>query len=346
MIKKIYDKVSDIRYHNSHKKAATKALKNIESYRGKTDKKLIALSNEYAKDVLGSKKYAPWLYVYSAFTGTFKEGWIPDNYYGKVIVPKLKGDYGKIGNLNALHGALFDNSSFPDLFYRINGLWLDRNYQVVEDEDVEQKLINGFDKIVFKSDYSERGEGVWVFDSKSANLNEIKNHGNGIIQTYIYQHSFFDQIMSNSVTTLRVTSFIDKKGRVELKACFLRVGRSVDTHVKFNSNIMIPVDINTGHLFKYAITPEWLILNKHPDTNYIFENKIIPNFYKVIESIISLHKKVPFARIIGWDVILNHKGLVKVMEWNGSHNDIKFSEATQGPIFKNLGLEKLWKMDN
>jgi hypothetical protein len=31
---------------------------------------------------------------------------------------------------------------------------------------------------------------------------------------------------------------------------------------------------------------------------------------------------------------------VQVMEWNGFHNDIKFSEATQGPCFADLGFQK------
>jgi hypothetical protein len=31
------------------------------------------------------------------------------------------------------------------------------------------------------------------------------------------------------------------------------------------------------------------------------------------------------------------------MEWNGTYNDIKFSEATQGPCFADLGWERLWK---
>jgi hypothetical protein len=52
---------------------------------------------------------------------------------------------------------------------------------------------------------------------------------------------------------------------------------------------------------------------------------------------------VPFTSIIGWDVAVDENHNVKVMEWNGDHNDIKFSEATQGPCFSDLGWEELWK---
>ena len=63
---------------------------------------LIKLSNEYACDIFGWIGFSPWLYVYSALAQTFKEGWIPDNYYGKIVVPALKGDYGKIADLKSL----------------------------------------------------------------------------------------------------------------------------------------------------------------------------------------------------------------------------------------------------
>ena len=52
---------------------------------------------------------------------------------------------------------------------------------------------------------------------------------------------------------------------------------------------------------------------------------------------------VPFAICIGWDMIIDTNNEIQIMEWNGSHNDIKFSEATQGPCFSNLGWDKLWK---
>jgi hypothetical protein len=32
------------------------------------------------------------------------------------------------------------------------------------------------------------------------------------------------------------------------------------------------------------------------------------------------------------------------MEWNGWHNDIKFSEAADGPCFADLGWQNLWRL--
>ena len=42
---------------------------------------------EYSKDVFGSRRFAPWLELYSAYRGEFIEGWIPENYYMRVLLP-------------------------------------------------------------------------------------------------------------------------------------------------------------------------------------------------------------------------------------------------------------------
>jgi hypothetical protein len=44
-----------------------------------------------------------------------------------------------------------------------------------------------------------------------------------------------------------------------------------------------------------------------------------------------------------WDLCIDGDGAVRVLEWNGGHNDITFSEATQGPCFADLDRETLWR---
>jgi hypothetical protein len=52
---------------------------------------------------------------------------------------------------------------------------------------------------------------------------------------------------------------------------------------------------------------------------------------------------MPFTRVIGWDIIVDSMEKPVIMEWNGRHNDIKFSEAATGPNFADLGWQELWK---
>lgn len=341
--KQLLNKYQEARFHSGHNKSAMAVLKSIEAVNGKTDPKLLKLADAYASDILGWKGYAPWLYVYSAINQTFKEGWIPDNYYGEIVVPKLKGKYGTIAFYNALTGRLFDSSSFPVSAYFVNGLWISPEYQILSNKEVMEIVHAASEKVVYKLDSSLQGKGVYFIEKNALNIEKLKLLGNGVLQKYIKQHSFFQDIVPNSVATLRITSVIDDNGLVSVRACYLRVGRSADTHVMSSSHIRISVDLSTGLLDKFGYTTGWIQTESHPDTNFVFGNKQIPNFKECIETAINLHKMVPFARAIGWDMIVDVNNDVQVMEWNGNHNDIKFSEATQGPCFSDLGWEKLRK---
>lgn len=340
-IRKIKKFVSDGSYHLRHKRQALMVLKNIESVKGKTDPKLIKLADNYAKEVLGSKKFSPWLYVYTAMRGKFMEGWIPDNYYGRILVPKLKGNYGKIADYNSLTNKIFSGSNFPDIVYFSNGLWLSSEYDVLSKNDVV-KILNTKDSLfLFKTDNSCQGKGVHFLKKENFTIDFLESLGNGVIQRYIDQHPFFQDISPNSVATIRITSVINNHGEVSINACYLRVGRNFDTHVKSSSHIRIPVNLTTGALDEHGYSTKWLQIKEHPDTKFIFHHKKIPHFEKFLSTAIELHKMAPFAICIGWDMIIDTHNDIQIMEWNGAHNDIKFSEATQGPCFSNLGWEKL-----
>ena len=342
-VKKLILGYSDWAYHSRSKKLALQTLKSIEGVKGKTDRKLIELSDQYAADVLGWKGYAPWLYVYSALNQEFKEGWMPDTYFGKVVVPKLKGNYGTIADYNSLTGRLFESSNFPTCAYYVNGLWLSPDYRILSCEEVLETALLDSAEFVYKTDKSRRGLGVHFVKEGDLDIKKLEKMGNGVLQKYINQHSLFSEIMPNSVATLRITSAISSVGIVSIRACFLRVGRTADPYVKSSSHLRIPVNIYNGSFSNFGYTTDWVPIESHPDTNFIFEGNKIPEFDSCKETVRQLHQRIPFARTVGWDVIVDINDKVQVMEWNGSHHDVKFTEATQGPSFSDFKWENLWK---
>jgi len=111
--------------HDVNVREATRALRVIESYRGKIDKRDIKSCNNYAINILGNQHFAPWLYVYVALSREFKEGWMPDNYYGSVVVPKVKGRYGMLADHEGLNAAILQSDGFPDMPAYANGIFFD-----------------------------------------------------------------------------------------------------------------------------------------------------------------------------------------------------------------------------
>ena len=341
--KKVEEQIRNYRFHSVHKHQAKKVLISIEQQKGKTAPQLIKLSNDYAKDVLGWQGYAPWLYVYSAIAETFHEGWIPDNYYGMVVVPSKQGEYGKVSAMKSLTNKLYRDNVFPDIGYFINGLFLSRDYTILDEKEFKDLLFKSSETVVFKTDHSYQGKGVFFFNRTSFDPLKIKLPGNGVFQDYIDQHEFFDSLTPDAVATLRITTVIELSGNVSVRASYLRLGRKAETHVKSGTNIRVSIDNTTGELGPIGYLPDWQTIEKHPDTLVAFANKPIKGFNKCRETAIRLHKQIPFVQSIGWDMTIDKNENVKVMEWNGAFNDIKFSEATQGPCFSGLGWENLWK---
>lgn len=329
------------RFHQIHKEQATKILQRIEREKGKLAPILVKKCNEYANDVLGGQHYAVWLYVYSALNRSFKSGWMPDNFYGEIVVPQLKGRYGDISALKPLNLAVFHDSSFPDLASHVNGLFFDNEYNIVSESHLKDKIFNKTERVVFKIDNSLQGLGVYFFDSGSFDISKIKELGNGLFQSYVKQHPDLSKFQKSSVATLRMTTVLNDQGDASLRACYMRFGAAGESHVKSSSHIRVPIDIHDGAFHDIGYTFEWLETKTHPASNEKFAGNYVPKFADCVNLVCSLHKKVPFARCVGWDVTIDINDRIRIMEWNAGHNDIKFSEATQGPCFADMRWERL-----
>jgi hypothetical protein len=320
-------------------------LSAIEQQRGKTNKKFFKLSEEYAVDVLGNKKHSPWLCLYSAVAGEFKEGWIPEDYYGRVVEPATKGSYRRLADLSLLTGRLFQSEAFPDIAYFVNGLFYGKGSEILSADQLQESLFSHGAKVVFKLDGTCQGKGIFFFDKDSFEVNANLLPANGVFQRYIDQHEFFDQFTSNSVATLRMTTVFDGH-EFSLRGCYLRLGRDQDTHVKSESQVKVPVDIVTGELGSVGYASNWTPITEHPDSGVIFSQQIIPDFDRCLSLVIDLHASIPYLGCLGWDIVVDRSNAVKVMEWNSDQNTIQFEEATQGPCFADLGWEKLWRRSN
>jgi len=339
--KRTADSLHAAHYNHLSKKAAFKALREIEKERGKLGSARKNKADEYAVEVLGGKRYAPWLYVYTVLSGAFKEGWIPDNYYHLMVIPKIQGDYGKISFLKPLNRKVFNTTISPDIAFFVNGSWYDLNFTKMRRENLETLAFARNERIVYKVDHSFQGRGILMHDKTNFNLTILENSGNGTLQRYIEQHRFFTDFHSGSVGTIRMTTVIDPEGRADLRASYLRLGRADDTYVKSDSHVRIPINLVSGELEDHGYLSDWRTILHHPDSMSRFTNKIIPGYNECIRSALALHQSFPMVTAIGWDFAVDEENRPILMEWNGYGNDIKFSEATQGPCFEDLEWDKL-----
>ncbi|MCH8559425.1 MULTISPECIES: sugar-transfer associated ATP-grasp domain-containing protein [unclassified Nesterenkonia] len=323
-------------------RSAAKVLKSIEAAKGPLPGHLRAQADEYAADVLGSKRYAPWLYIYSAMAGEFREGWIPDNYYMQVVLPAIEGRYGDLSEMRSMTARVFgQEKEIPDRGYVVKGRLLNASLEPVSSlEEFTDLVFAGVEKVAFKADASDRGRGVQILD-RDRFTQIAAGLPDGVIQPFIDQHEAFAQVASRSVGTLRMTSVLEPDGQVTVRDAYMRFGRDTDDHVFSESNIRLLLDTATGVFSSIGYSVDWLEIDRHPDSGFVFAGNEVPNYAACLEAVKRLHRRIPMVPAIGWDLTVARDGSVQVLEWNSGHNDIKFSEATSGPCFGGLGWEHL-----
>lgn len=329
-----------VRYHRIHKRLARLELQKATRSGHQVSRATVRLCEEYASDIFGSRKYAPWLVLYSAISGKFKEGWIPDNFFGEHVVTSLQGNYGKISDLRALSSRLFGEDNFCDLAYLSNGLFVEHD-RVISDDGIAQRLFKDGDEVIFKADRTSQSLGIAVFNEKDFDPRQIRQMGDGVFQRFLRQHPVLDQFAAGAVATLRLNTVLNEAGTVEIRSGHVRFAMKGDRFVKAANQIRVPIDLQTGELCSIGYDEKWRRLEQHPDTRISFAGVRVPCFSSCRDAVTSLHKSYPLVQIIGWDVAVSDQGQCTILEWNGWNNGLPFSEAAQGPCYLSLGWELL-----
>ena len=328
-------------YHARHAARAAQILQDLKATGKSLKPSDVKLCGDYAIDVFGDNAFTPWLLAYTAISGHFKEGWIPDNFYGERVVPVIQGPYGRISLLKSMSPALLDSPSFPDIAVQINGTLFDRAYERLSFDEVRARCFESTDQVVFKGDGSGQGKAIHFLDPGSFTRETIARLGSGVFQRRIEQHAFFQAFCGAAVVSLRITTVVEPSDKISPRAAYLCIPTGSATHVQSASRVRTPVDVVKGTLAKAGLDAKWREIRAHPTNGETFAGKKIPNFKACVRTVLDLHRRVAFVGAVGWDVSVDSEGEIQILEWNAFHNGIGFSEATQGPCFTDLGWERL-----
>jgi len=318
-------------------------LRRVEAWQGPLPAATRNACDDYAVEVLGDRRYARYLYLYSAVAGAFREGWIPTPYFKRVVLPTTNGQYGQLAALRAVSPLLHPGGHSPDLAYQVNGALLGPDCTRIDPATLAQRLFEHTDTVVFKADDSKRGRGIHVIERDAFDSASIAALGDGVFQTFVRQHDAFAAFVPSAVATMRMTTAVDDAGLVSLRAAYLRLGRSHERHVRPKSSVRVPIDRRSCTLAEFGYSYQWERLDSHPDTGTHFGGRSVPSFDRCVGTVEALHRRFPHPRVIGWDVTVDTTGAPIVLEWNARHPGITLGEATQGPVFADLGWERLWR---
>jgi len=298
----------------------------------------------------------------------FKKGinnvrdYLPNKFLGEKVTPRFNDKKVK---------EVLDNKLFFDLFYRQfninlpsilmynhNRMFVIANKSVIVNsikefiEVLEIVFINNTlcDSIIIKKTCASSG-GYNIYklshnqlQTDPQTINEIYQIVIGsefLFQDCVRQHPEMNKLSSSSLNTLRMDTFIDRDGKIEIISGMVRMSA---TNI-FVDNIssggcFVAIDINNGKLKKYGYTtsgPD--ILLQHPVTKSVFENFSIPYFIEAKALVIKTASLMPALRLVGWDVAISEDGPL-IIEGNSDY-EIRGSDFAYGGYLANKTFRKV-----
>lgn len=299
---------------------------------------------EYAHEVFGSAAYFPWLHFYSVWNGRFREGWVPEDYFQAVAIPFINGAYHKICQARSLQRRLIgDDPSMPDIAYFVGGEWFDLTGARVGRGCVPSMLFGDANEVCIKAEQTIWGRGVSFETREGFDIDRVERQGNFVVQRLIRQAEWFDPLSPAAVATIRVATGKVSGRPPHAVGAFIRLGFGSERAIG-KASIEVPILDTSGVLAPYAVNVDWRRYPRHPETGKSFDGLVIPEYDRIVAHCLALHDRLPQLGFVGWDVVVDRDGAVRVMEFNTAHPETRLIEMVTGPCFREFGLKRYKEM--
>ena len=162
-----------------------------------------------------------------------------------------------------------------------------------------------------------------------------------VVQECLVCHESLQKIYPRSVNTFRVFTY-RWKDQIHVAPTVLRIGKG-DMDVDNASQGGLFIGINDkGQLYDYASTKYGERFYEHPDTSLRFSGYTIPLFPKIIETALRLHYAMPQVGFSNWDLTIDEKGDVVLIEGNLQFGGVWIFQMACGvPVFGEHTAEML-----
>jgi len=221
------------------------------------------------------------------------------------------------------------------------GVFYDANFTPLTDKEICALIRSAGSVIVKESSLSSGGQGITFIDPQNVTDKEIlqslkSRQEDVIVQKLLKQHKILNEIHAKAVNTIRFVTFFHKD-EVYLLSAVLRMGSGdakVDNIGQGGYACKIHDD---GRLDKRAISRAASWSTVHPG-GAVFENVVLPNYANIVKAVKEAARRVPFFKILGWDIAIDESGDPVFIEFNVRPEQ---NQKTCGPTFGDLTDEVL-----
>ena len=280
---------------------------------------------------------------YYGISGIKDPRFIPQDIQYNILLP-----YYNTQKYNGVYGnkTLFDRFMPADIFpetiaKRINGDFYDSRERFIDKETLVS-LLSGYEEIIIKNAV-ETGQGKNVDRIALQSERDIllalekwESKNDYVIQKVVRQHPFFAQFNSSSVNIIRFNSFFHE-GKVMIHTPVLRFGlpgHATDVaYVNGEETVQLVGITDTGRIRDQIVYYD----GRKKKLTDIVKDPImqVPSWDAILDIIRTQAAKMPYYKLLGWDVTVNEDGKPVVIEYNIKFPSPYSSQVTDGPMWAN-----------
>lgn len=287
-----------------------------------------------------------WHRFYTASNGHFSVRYIPEDLFHAKIAIMLNQmrQWPSLLDKN-LSEILFADVKQPVVIIKnVNEFYYKNGMQLKAEDAISSCLKE--DKFIIKPTIETGGgTGVQLYMTSQKNRDDIKhlfntyNDKDFIVQKVVDQHSEMRKLNPSSLNTLRICSYLNESG-VHIFSAIVRVGKANNfTDNCASGGIACGID-NEGRIKEFGYL-KYGQQRHTTDSGILLKGFKIPAYFKAIECIKKIHHKVPYFRIISWDIAIDNEQDPVFIEYNVYRQDISIMQLANGPLFGNFTDEIL-----
>lgn len=285
-----------------------------------------------------------WHQFFIKSNNQFSVKYIPDDIFHPLIASRLNESkqWPALLDKNLLEVLFKDYKQPQSVIKNINGFYYVNDVQVNE-EFVLKVCDKISEKLVIKPSI-ESGGGLHVVDFyvkngstsyKDMTLKEllISFRKDFIIQKVVNQNKKLKQLNASSLNTIRIISYL-KTNSVNVISAVLRIGKSGMFTDNNSSGGIVCGITDKGVLRPHGYYGTGKRVNK-TESGINLKGSIIPKYNELVAMAKALHKKVPYFKIISWDIAIDVDDNPVLIEYNTYKQDIRIHQLANGPVFEN-----------
>jgi hypothetical protein len=299
------------------------------------DGKIIRRAKSEAGDRFGDPGHWHWLALYAELREEYIEGWLPGDYYTFKLIPFLNPRrLAYLSTFKSFDHRIFGPFATEPIAIIINRVCYSPDNKRLNSKQFKEILNGHGGEVVVKRDAAASGKGIEFKQSSNINMADFDPGSSYLIQPLFRQHKALRELYSESINTIRISTYIDGAGNVSVKHKLLRVGHGGSRIVNWGDK---DIDLYLDHSGQVTEASQdgigRKIENQHPDNGYPLLDIVVPSMSNAVEACLEAHHSLPYIRYIAWDVYIDERGEPRMIEWNAVNPSIWVHEARIGPLW-------------